>query len=66
MIPQANITAWRAEAPWSEDAQVEQDLVLSRAVVVHERGFIREDRASRRSGAQQNFHPSGQPLLGGH
>ena len=33
MIPQANITAWRAEAPWSDDAQVEQDLVLSRAVV---------------------------------
>lgn len=33
MIPQANITAWRAVAPWSDDAQVEQDLVLSRAVV---------------------------------
>jgi predicted nucleotidyltransferase component of viral defense system len=33
MIPQANITAWRAAAPWPDDAQVEQDLVLSRAVV---------------------------------
>jgi predicted nucleotidyltransferase component of viral defense system len=33
MIPQANITAWRASAPWPDDAQVEQDLVLSRAVV---------------------------------
>jgi len=33
VIPQAHITAWRATAPWSEDAQVEQDLVLSRAVV---------------------------------
>lgn len=33
MIPQANITAWRAIAPWPDDAQVEQDLVLSRAVV---------------------------------
>lgn len=33
MIPQANITAWRAVAPWPDDAQVEQDLVLSRAVV---------------------------------
>lgn len=32
MIPQANITAWRAKAPWADDAQVEQDLVLSRAV----------------------------------
>ena len=33
MIPRANITAWRADAPWADDAQVEQDLVLSRAVV---------------------------------
>lgn len=33
MIPQAHITAWRATAPWGDDAQVEQDLVLSRAVI---------------------------------
>ena len=33
MIPQAYITAWRATAPWTDDAQVEQDLVLSRALV---------------------------------
>jgi len=33
VIPQANITAWRAFVPWPDDAQVEQDLVLSRAVV---------------------------------
>ena len=33
MIPRANITAWRAHAPWATDAQVEQDLVLSRALV---------------------------------
>lgn len=33
MIPQANITAWRARAPWADDAQVEQDLVLCRAAV---------------------------------
>jgi len=33
VIPQANITAWRARAPWADDAQVEQDLVLSRAAV---------------------------------
>jgi predicted nucleotidyltransferase component of viral defense system len=33
MIPQANITAWRAQAPWPEDAQVEQDLVLTRALI---------------------------------
>lgn len=33
MIPQANITAWREFAPWPDDAQIEQDLVLSRATV---------------------------------
>lgn len=33
MIPRAHITAWRAHAPWSTDAQVEQDLIVSRAIV---------------------------------
>lgn len=33
MIPRAQITAWRAVAPWPDDAQVEQDLVLSRAMI---------------------------------
>lgn len=33
MIPRAHVTAWRASAPWPTDAQVEQDLVLSRALV---------------------------------
>ncbi len=33
MIPRDFITAWRAEALWIEDAQVEQDLVISKALV---------------------------------
>lgn len=33
MIPKAYITAWRACAPWSHEAWVEQDLVISRALV---------------------------------
>lgn len=33
MIPFDFITEWRAEAPWAADAQVEQDLILSRALV---------------------------------
>lgn len=33
MIPRAYIDAWRQTAPWQQDAQVEQDLVISRAVV---------------------------------
>ncbi len=34
MIPRANITAWRYNAPWPSNEQVEQDLALSRALVV--------------------------------
>lgn len=33
MIPEAAITHWRRVAPWAQDAQVEQDLILSRALV---------------------------------
>ena len=28
MIPRDDITHWRERAPWSEDFQVEQDLVM--------------------------------------
>ena len=33
MIPRDHITAWRSVAPWPADAQVEQDLVISRAII---------------------------------
>jgi len=33
VIPVDYVTEWRAEAPWATSAQVEQDLILSRAVV---------------------------------
>lgn len=33
MIPQAYITAWRQKAPWQENFQVEQDLVIERALM---------------------------------
>lgn len=33
MIPRDYITSWRSEAPWVQDFQVEQDLVISRALV---------------------------------
>jgi predicted nucleotidyltransferase component of viral defense system len=33
VIPRADIVAWRQVAPWADDAMVEQDLVLSRALV---------------------------------
>lgn len=33
MIPETNITAWSQIAPWAEPRQVEQDLIISRALV---------------------------------
>ena len=33
MIPEAAITHWRNVAPWPQDVQVEQDLILSRALI---------------------------------
>jgi len=48
VIPRAHITAWRKRAPWSDDALVEQDLVLSRALVeLYSREIIAEQLAFR-------------------
>ena len=33
MIPQSFITEWQNQAPWRDNAQIEQDLILSRAIV---------------------------------
>ena len=33
MIPETNITEWSLTAPWAEPRQVEQDLIISRALV---------------------------------
>lgn len=33
MIPKDYINEWRDRAPWRLDARVEQDLVISRAIV---------------------------------
>jgi predicted nucleotidyltransferase component of viral defense system len=33
VIPEAAITHWRGVVPWAQDAQVEQDLILSRSLV---------------------------------
>ena len=33
MIPRAFITEWQKNAPWQSNAQVEQDLVIERALI---------------------------------
>ena len=43
MIPQAYITAWRKKAPWQEDFQVEQDLVIERALMaIYSNEYLKE------------------------
>ena len=32
MIPESAIIGWRETAPWADDAQVEQDLIICRAL----------------------------------
>lgn len=48
MIPQSYITAWRSQAPWQENYQVEQDLIIQRALIdLFNHDFIRERLAFR-------------------
>ena len=48
MIPRDYITEWRANAPWIEDFQVEQDLVICRALVnIFSHPLLREALAFR-------------------
>lgn len=48
MIPKAYIDAWRSVAPWTESSQVEQDLVISRAVVeIFSNDFLKKNLAFR-------------------
>ena len=57
MIPRDYITAWRAEAPWVEDSQVEQDLVISRALVsIFSHPLLREAQAFRGGTALYKLH----------
>lgn len=57
MIPRDYITAWRAEAPWVQDFQVEQDLVISRALVeIFSHPLLREALAFRGGTALYKLH----------
>ena len=57
MIPRDYITEWRARAPWVEDFQVEQDLVISRALVeIFSHPHLRESLAFRGGTALYKLH----------
>lgn len=57
MIPFDYITEWRAQAPWVDDAQVEQDLVISRALVeIFRHPLLAESVALRGGTALSKLH----------
>lgn len=57
MIPRAAITAWRSVAPWPHDAQIEQDLVISRALVeIFRNSIVSQSLAFRGGTALHKLH----------
>ena len=57
MIPQQNIVAWSKIAPWSEPRQIEQDLIIARAVVLlFSDPFLREELRFRGGTALNKLH----------
>jgi predicted nucleotidyltransferase component of viral defense system len=57
MVPKAYITAWRSKAPWQEDYQVEQDLVIERSLMaIYEDEFLRKRLAFRGGTALHKLH----------
>lgn len=48
MIPKPEIAQWKAHAPWNEFGQIEQDLIISRALIaIFSDDFLREHLAFR-------------------
>jgi len=57
VIPRDYITEWRTEAPWVQDFQVEQDLVISRALVeIFSHPLLRDALAFRGGTALYKLH----------
>ena len=57
MIPRAYITAWRQNAPWPQPSQVEQDLIICRALVeMFSRPLLAENLAFRGGTALFKLH----------
>ncbi|WP_316171098.1 nucleotidyl transferase AbiEii/AbiGii toxin family protein [Bradyrhizobium sp. SZCCHNRI1058] len=57
MIPAQNIIAWSKHAPWAEQRQIEQDLIIARALVeLFNDPFLREELRFRGGTALNKLH----------
>ena len=54
MIPEYCLTEWRQQVPWVEDYQVEQDLIISRALVDIYQQPLLKDKLAFRGGTALN------------
>jgi predicted nucleotidyltransferase component of viral defense system len=62
MIPESAIVEWRKTVPWAEDAQVEQDLIICRALVaIYQDEFLSSRLAFRGGTALHKLYLSPQP-----
>lgn len=62
MIPEIYIQEWRSNAPWIQDVQTEQDLMICRALVaIYSDEFLRENLAFRGGTALHKLFMSPQP-----
>ncbi|HEY4300107.1 MAG TPA: nucleotidyl transferase AbiEii/AbiGii toxin family protein [Candidatus Didemnitutus sp.] len=57
MIPSQNIVAWSGKVPWAEPRQIEQDLIICRALVaLFSDGFLRQELRFRGGTALNKLH----------
>jgi predicted nucleotidyltransferase component of viral defense system len=62
MIPESAIIEWRNTVPWAEDAQVEQDLIICRALTaIYQDEFLSKRLAFRGGTALHKLYLSPQP-----
>jgi hypothetical protein len=67
VIPRDYISEWRAVVPWVQDFQVEQDLVISRALVeIFSHPLLRDALAFRGGTALYKLHLKPAALFRGH
>ena len=68
MIPSLNIVAWGTTVPWAEPRQIEQDLIISRAIIALFADPFLAERTSLpwRNRPQQAALPGALTLFGGH
>jgi len=48
MIPEAYITSWRKKVPWTENFQVEQDLIIERSLVKQHSALVSGQKSKKK------------------